>query len=496
MGIFDQFYEKAKKLFGDDPSAPAKKRDYYELLEVHSKATDEEIKKSYRKLALKWHPDKNPGREEECAAYFTILQQAYEVLIDPRERAFYDKHKDNILREEDPNVEKKDEGMKLFEFFQHPYNDFGDGPDGFYTVYREVFDKLATEEFPYLDDNADKDFPTFGRSDSDYEMIVAPFYDFWTNFSTSRTFAWLDKWNLREAPNRATLRAMEKENKKSRDTGRQERNEEIRQLAMYIRKRDKRVKAYRETLEQKKKEAQSRVEEQRRLKIRENLEKLEAHVENEETTADHLKALEEIENELDAQYGITNNGEGGSDEEDDETKYCVACEKSFKNGKSYLNHQKSKKHKQAVEALKKFMKEEDLQLLQDDIPEEEEVVEKKQRSKKRRRRGQSPVLGEPEEDEIVEEVIEKVEQVTLESELPNEEPVQKPKVKTKKQKQKNPEPPKKSDGPTVPVASECLVCGMEFESRSKLFRHIEVTGHAALKNVTDVPKPSKKKGKK
>ena len=206
---------------------------------------------------------------------------------------------------------------------------------GFYTVYREVFDKLATEEFPYLDDDADRDFPTFGRSDSDYEMVVAPFYDFWTNFSTSRTFAWLDKWNLRDAPNRATLRAMEKENKKFRDTGKQERNEEIRQLAMYIRKRDKRVKVYREALEQRKKEAQSRVEEQRRLKIRENLEKLETHVEDEETTADHLKALEEIENELDAQYGITNDGEGGSDEDDDETKYCVACEKSFKNGYVY-----------------------------------------------------------------------------------------------------------------------------------------------------------------
>ena len=165
--------------------------------------------------------------------------------------------------------------------------------------------------------------------------------------------------------------------------------------------------------------------------------------------------------------------------------------------KSYLNHQKSKKHKQAVEALKKFMKEEDLQLLQDDIPEEEEeVVEKKQKSKKRRRRGQSPVLGEPEEDETVEEVIEKVEQVTLETASPKEEPVQQPKVKTKKQKQKNPEPPKKPDGPTVPVASECLVCGMEFESRSKLFRHIEVTGHAALKNTSDAQKPGKKKRKK
>ena len=69
------------------------------MLEVDVKASEDEIKKSYRALALKWHPDKNPGKEEECAAYFTLLKQAYEVLMDPRERAFYDKHKDNILRE-------------------------------------------------------------------------------------------------------------------------------------------------------------------------------------------------------------------------------------------------------------------------------------------------------------------------------------------------------------------------------------------------------------
>jgi DnaJ family protein A protein 5 len=49
-------------------------------------------------MALKWHPDKNLDRKEECAAYFVLLQQAYEVLIDPQERAFYDKHRENIIR--------------------------------------------------------------------------------------------------------------------------------------------------------------------------------------------------------------------------------------------------------------------------------------------------------------------------------------------------------------------------------------------------------------
>ena len=202
-------------------------------------------------------------------------------------------------------------------------------------MYREVFDHLATEEFAYLDDDEERNFPTFGRSDSDYDMVVAPFYDYWTNFSTSRTFAWLDKWNLREAPNRATLRAMEKENRKLRDAAKSERNDEIRSLATYIRKRDKRVKAFRDILEERKKKAQEEAEARRKQRIRENLEQLEDHVVDEEKMKKHLKDLEEIENALDAEFGIVKDGGAGNgdsdDSEDGGTQFCVVCDKSFKN---------------------------------------------------------------------------------------------------------------------------------------------------------------------
>ena len=66
------------------------KRDYYEVLGVGREATEEEIKRAYRKLALKYHPDKNPG-DKEAEEKFKELGEAYEVLSDQQKRATYDR---------------------------------------------------------------------------------------------------------------------------------------------------------------------------------------------------------------------------------------------------------------------------------------------------------------------------------------------------------------------------------------------------------------------
>ncbi|KAJ4225429.1 hypothetical protein NW759_005124 [Fusarium solani] len=65
-------------------------RDYYADLELPPTADAADIRKQYRKLALKYHPDRNPGREEEVNTQFQVIQSAHEILSDPDQKAKYD----------------------------------------------------------------------------------------------------------------------------------------------------------------------------------------------------------------------------------------------------------------------------------------------------------------------------------------------------------------------------------------------------------------------
>ena len=64
-------------------------RDYYEVLGISKSASDNEIKKAYRKLAMKYHPDRNPD-DKEAEESFKQATEAYEVLSDSQKRQIYD----------------------------------------------------------------------------------------------------------------------------------------------------------------------------------------------------------------------------------------------------------------------------------------------------------------------------------------------------------------------------------------------------------------------
>src|SRR5215471_2167770 len=65
------------------------KRDYYDVLGVQKNSSKDDIKKAYRKLAIQYHPDKNPG-SKEAEEKFKEATEAYEVLVDDKKKAAYD----------------------------------------------------------------------------------------------------------------------------------------------------------------------------------------------------------------------------------------------------------------------------------------------------------------------------------------------------------------------------------------------------------------------
>ena len=100
------------------------KRDFYEILGVAKNASDEEIKKSYRKLAMKFHPDRNQGEAaKEAEVKFKEAKEAYEMLSDPQKRGAYDQHGHAGV---DPNM-RGGPGAEGFGGFAEAFGDiFGD----------------------------------------------------------------------------------------------------------------------------------------------------------------------------------------------------------------------------------------------------------------------------------------------------------------------------------------------------------------------------------
>lgn len=76
----------------------------YDILGICRDASDKEISRAYKKLAVKWHPDNNREREEEASIQFDIVNKAYEFLKNKKTRSMYDKSRDDILRKQEENT--------------------------------------------------------------------------------------------------------------------------------------------------------------------------------------------------------------------------------------------------------------------------------------------------------------------------------------------------------------------------------------------------------
>lgn len=328
---------------------------YYEELGVARDASDGDIKTAYRKLALRWHPDKNMNNLEEAKEKFQALQQAYEVLSDHHERAWYDNHREQILRGK--NSEYEENCLDLFQYFTVScFKGYGDDEKGFYKTYAEVFEKISAEDAEFMEDEEEiENIPKFGDSKSSYEEVVGPFYAYWQSYCTKKTYTWLCPHDITQIKDRRVLRYIGKDMKKIVQQAKKERNEEVRNLVSFIRKRDKRVQANKKLLEEKAALNRQKQEQNRLEQIRKRQRELDEMRQN--ANVFH-EGFEEQLKQLEQEY------DGSVDSDDEEQAdfidelYCVACNRAFSNENAFNNHETSKKHKDNIEKLVREMQEE------------------------------------------------------------------------------------------------------------------------------------------
>ncbi|KAJ2141301.1 hypothetical protein IW142_004936 [Coemansia sp. RSA 564] len=516
---------------------------YYELLGVERSANDADLKKAYRRLALVWHPDKNHGNVEEATQVFAEIKEAYETLSDPQERSWYDDHREQILRGDDAITDYGQADMgtstsymqteSLMRYFSATsFRGFGDTPDGFFAVYRELFARLRDEELQQSSSESEDDLLlnlNFGGPHTHYDEDAAyaqgrtrgtdtgtgstlrDFYNFWTTFSTCKSFGWLDRYRLADADNRQVRRLMEKENRRLREKARREFVETVQNLATWVRKRDPRYKSF---VALKQQQQRGREEE----RVRRLAEQRAAAAEDASTYV--CQAWEEVDyTSMLGKHGLLGDGAESPQFAHGELEElgCVICDKSFKTAAQKANHEKSKKHLKVVREARREMLREERQMAKmqkqqmQGTPEDEDseaqdsdsvaqdsdsvaqdsdstaqltdsaeedalaqliqelAIAQSSASKKSKRKKRPQPNPEPEEPE---EPVVNSESITDQEPAPDVVPTHRPtKRDMRRERQK-----KQAQNELA-----CNVCAKEFTSRNHLFNHINDTGHALAK---------------
>ncbi|KAI5963683.1 uncharacterized protein KGF55_002563 [Candida pseudojiufengensis] len=388
---------------------------YYELLDVSTDATDTELKKAYRRKALQYHPDKNPDNIEESNLKFSLVRSAYEVLIDPQERAWYDSHKQSILNDDiDEYFENDGAGgeshipsistEEILKYFNsNLYQEYNDSISGFYAIVSRLFERLAKEEiqhgkyqnlkeFSNLKDDENNvysidpsylKYPLFGNSHLDY-LSIKKFYNIWGSFSTIKLFNWKYEYRYSTAQDRRTRRLMEKENKKIADQYKKEYNETIRKFVTFIKKRDPRVKLAQEEFEKhqqlkKTREIEQQIKQNKLSKLQNNNNQNFQEQDWQKLTIEEIEEMEKMINDEYNQIGegINENNKSTDSEFESDTNdnesieeihefECIVCNKILKNELQFQIHEESKKHKRAVRQMQWEMKQEGIELGIDD----------------------------------------------------------------------------------------------------------------------------------
>jgi len=222
MPSSESYSTKGKKKSGSGDT----QQDHYALLglgHLRYLATEEQIRKSYREVALKYHPDKQAAillaeeseaakqaKKDEIESHFKAIQEAYEALIDPVKRRIYD---------------------STDEFDDEIPTDCA--PQDFFKVFGPAFMRNGRW-------SVNQTVPSLGDEKTSLKEVDS-FYNFWYSFKSWREFPHADEFDLEEAESRDHKRWMERQNAKLSEKARKEDYARIRTLVDSAYKRDPRI---------------------------------------------------------------------------------------------------------------------------------------------------------------------------------------------------------------------------------------------------------------